>query len=242
MAFDRYALESQFVADLRPIFAAEFDRARRSPTRIPYGQFQQELVAVMQANLLTAFQAAGAALIVGHSLIVSQGAFDSIGRQWSHGFALELAAKTVDTSRRLADAAVDKIMRESSPADRQVKIELALAAIFMADSRLENLAVTEITRGLSQGENAVILIFPERDRDGDGESSDRLIPIWQCVEVAPGVPDARVCPVCRPFDGHTSEVWGGEFPDGPPAHPRCRCWRRWIRASEWARWGQRRPA
>lgn len=243
--FDRYALEAQFVADLRPIFARQFDRARQSPTHIPYGLFQQELVAVMQASLFTAFQSAGAALIVGHSLVISQGAFEAAGRQWAHAYALELSAQTVATSRRLADAAVDQIMRESSPAastERQVKIDLALAVIFMADQRLESLAITEITRGLSQGENAVILIFPDRDRDRDGEKSDRLIAIWQCVEIAPGVPDARVCQVCAPFDRHGVEVWGGEFPNGPPAHPRCRCRRRFVRASEWAREGARRAA
>jgi hypothetical protein len=230
--FDRFALETQFIADLRPIFAREFDRARHSPQVIPYGLFQQELVAVMAGNLFTAFQSAGAALIIGHSLIISQGAFEATGRQWAHGYALELAAKTVETSRFLAEPAVDRIMRESSPAEsaaRQVKIELTLAAIFMADSRLENIAITEVTRGLSAGENSVVLPFHERDRN------DRLIAIWQCVEDAPGVPAESVCEVCAPFDRHGIEVWGRLFPDGPPAHPRCRCRRRWMRASEWAR-------
>lgn len=35
--------------------------------------------------------------------------------------------------------------------------------------------------------------------------------------------DEKVCPICRPLDGTTQDVWGLKFPLGPPAHPRCRC-------------------
>jgi hypothetical protein len=31
------------------------------------------------------------------------------------------------------------------------------------------------------------------------------------------------CPICGPLDGTPESVWGAEFPDGPPAHVRCRC-------------------
>lgn len=241
---DRFALEKQFIADLRAIFTAQFNRAIRSPLAIHYGQFQQELAGVMARNLLTAFRSAGAALIIGHDLLVSQGAFDAIGRRWAIGYANELASKTAQNTRQLAQEAVYQVIAGANaarPGDRQARIELALAAIFLAESRLENIAATEVTRGISMGENAVILAFPGSDRNGQ-KSSDKLIPIWQCVEVAPGVPDASVCPVCAPFDREGPEVWSGEFPHGPPAHPRCRCYRRWVRASEWARSGRRRAA
>lgn len=35
--------------------------------------------------------------------------------------------------------------------------------------------------------------------------------------------DERVCAICRPLHGQGREVYGGRFPSGPPAHPRCRC-------------------
>lgn len=35
--------------------------------------------------------------------------------------------------------------------------------------------------------------------------------------------DERVCPVCVPLDGEPRRVWAETFPDGPPAHPLCRC-------------------
>ncbi len=35
--------------------------------------------------------------------------------------------------------------------------------------------------------------------------------------------DGRVCPICAPLDGTKRGVWAAKFPQGPPAHPRCRC-------------------
>ena len=35
--------------------------------------------------------------------------------------------------------------------------------------------------------------------------------------------DAKVCPICRPLHERKREVWEAQFPDGPPAHPNCRC-------------------
>ena len=36
--------------------------------------------------------------------------------------------------------------------------------------------------------------------------------------------DGRVCPICRPLDGQVDVDWEDQFPNGPPAHPNCRCW------------------
>ena len=35
--------------------------------------------------------------------------------------------------------------------------------------------------------------------------------------------DARVCPICQPLNGTTRSNWEAKFPEGPPAHERCRC-------------------
>lgn len=42
--------------------------------------------------------------------------------------------------------------------------------------------------------------------------------IWNTSE------DDKVCPICRPLNQKPSEEWAEEFPEGPPAHPNCRCW------------------
>ena len=31
------------------------------------------------------------------------------------------------------------------------------------------------------------------------------------------------CEICGPLEGAPESVWSGQFPSGPPAHPRCRC-------------------
>lgn len=75
-------------------------------------------------------------------------------------------------------------------------------------SRVENIAVTETTGAASAaGEIAV-------DATVGRSEEDR----WYTAE------DQRVCPICAPLNGRTRSNWSRFFPDGPPAHPRCRCW------------------
>lgn len=35
--------------------------------------------------------------------------------------------------------------------------------------------------------------------------------------------DDRVCPICRPLNKRPARDWDTLFPQGPPAHPNCRC-------------------
>lgn len=35
--------------------------------------------------------------------------------------------------------------------------------------------------------------------------------------------DELVCPICGPLNGKYESKWSDRFPDGPPAHPNCRC-------------------
>lgn len=233
MPIDRYQLEADFIADLRPVFEREYRRAILSPTAIPFSLFIQELAGAAFRTLKRAFMASGVALAIGHSILFSSNVFDTQANQWAGAQALAIANKTAQTSRDLSTAAVYEVMR-GSPANRDAKLALALAPIFMADSRIQNIAITETTRALSAGENAAVLYFPTSGERGERGEADRLVAIWQTRD------DQRVCSICWPFDGRGVEVWGRQFPDGPPAHPRCRCERRWITARQWAE--QRRAA
>lgn len=111
-------------------------------------------------------------------------------------------------------------------------------------TRAETIAITEITTAISAAENAArqdrAMDDPERrakeqpdgtpaDRPGVGPGDGRLKPppvivsdgtvaIWQTAE------DERVCPVCGPLHDARATRWATQFPNGPPAHPRCRCW------------------
>jgi len=75
-------------------------------------------------------------------------------------------------------------------------------------NRVENIAVTETTGAASAaGEIAVDATVGRNEEDR-----------WFTAE------DQRVCPICAPLNGKTRSNWSRFFPDGPPAHPRCRCW------------------
>ena len=41
--------------------------------------------------------------------------------------------------------------------------------------------------------------------------------------------DSRTCKVCKAMGGTYEEFWSKHFPDGPPAHPNCRCFLSSIR-------------
>jgi hypothetical protein len=75
--------------------------------------------------------------------------------------------------------------------------------------RAESIAVTEITRAYSQAEN----LSQQMLRDMGLET----VRIWNTAH------DEIVCPICWPLNQTKEDEWGTEYSDGPPAHPRCRC-------------------
>lgn len=99
-------------------------------------------------------------------------------------------------------------------------------------SRAETIAITEVTTAISAAENAArqesAADDPAERARGDFETpgtpvqppvivNDGTIAIWQTQE------DERVCPVCGPLHDRRADSWASQFPEGPPAHPRCRC-------------------
>lgn len=83
----------------------------------------------------------------------------------------------------------------------------------LGQERVERAAVTETTRANSRAERAAA-------EDFERQTGVRLIPIWV-------IEDNSACEICKAKNGLPSE-------EGPPAHPHCRCFERWILASDWA--------
>ena len=76
--------------------------------------------------------------------------------------------------------------------------------------RAQMIATTEITRAQSE---AAAMYKRELDKRGV-ETVER----WVTAE------DEHTClDICEPLDNTMRDVWGQQFPDGPPAHPNCRC-------------------
>lgn len=76
------------------------------------------------------------------------------------------------------------------------------------ESDAETYAVTNVTGAKSNGEH-------DAARDVESRIGTRLVPMWK---TEPGA-----CPICRPLEGKGPYAWRSRFPNGPPAHPNCRC-------------------
>lgn len=75
--------------------------------------------------------------------------------------------------------------------------------------RAEMIAVTEVTRAYEQGQSAAIDEYKLAGLEVDE--------YWQTNN------DELVCPICGPLN---ETKRGDDWQDPPPAHPRCRCWKR----------------
>jgi hypothetical protein len=75
--------------------------------------------------------------------------------------------------------------------------------------RADMIATTEVTRASVQGERAIA--------DEVAKEGIQMVEVWQTNN------DELVCPICGPRHGKVlGDGWTRA--DGPPAHPRCRCW------------------
>jgi hypothetical protein len=81
----------------------------------------------------------------------------------------------------------------------------------LGPKRAEGIAVTEITRAAAEGERSVV-----RELKKEGIE---MVEVWQTNndEIV------RQCPICWPRHGQ-KEGTNWDRSQGPPAHPRCRCW------------------
>ena len=120
-------------------------------------------------------------------------------------------------------------------AQSQAELSGGLDVVF-SDARAEGTAVTEITGAVSTAETQAAELYNRQLSIGAfgvaaigavGLASATLAPltaIWK-TEL-----DSKVCPICFPLEGEPKDSWEHDFPDGPPAHPRCRCTLDWIEA------------
>lgn len=113
-----------------------------------------------------------------------------------------------DTTRNLVKQVVDNARASGGITNEELIRQLTPA---FGRRRAEMIAVTEYTRSAS---NATTVY---RDYLSDfGIDTQR---VWNTE----GDEIVKKCPICYPLNGKTEEVWGERFPDGAPAHPRCRC-------------------
>lgn len=94
---------------------------------------------------------------------------------------------------------------------------LRTEADIMSKDRAETIVLTETARAMTVVENEVSKRLGIKEK------------IWRTSL------DERVCPICSELDGDKVPIDGlfqGEF-EGPPAHPRCRCYREDVPPPAW---------
>lgn len=123
-------------------------------------------------------------------------------KEWAGTMSLDLVKGITETSRVFTTDAIAKWIESGQSLDN---LSAALETMF-GPVRAEMIASTEVTRAYAEGNRAA----------------------WKASGVVDGqkwytARDELVCPTCGPLHGSTSPInddFGGQ---GPPAHPRCRC-------------------
>jgi HK97 family phage portal protein len=170
--------------------------------------FGRELDAVIQRSLVQqvaqrAMEAAEALGVDFDPALINEGAL-----AWARSYGYDLVRGLNETTRAGVSRAIEQFV--ANPGLTVDDIAAMLEPTF-GPVRAESIAVTEITRAYSQAEN----LSQQMLRDMGLET----VRIWNTArdEIA------QECPICWPLDQKTEDEWG-EYSDGPPAHPRCRCW------------------
>ena len=172
-----------------------------------YSRLQAGLQSDVQVELAQAVaeQALREAAIAGIDVDIV--AVNTAALEWAREYSYSLITGIMDTTRGLVAEVVARFVETPGMTIGDVT---ALLAPAFGEVRAKMIAVTELTRAYARGS----LIYQQLLQ----KYGLRMERVWQTSA------DERVCPICGPFNGESENEWGDEFPDGPPAHPRCRCW------------------
>lgn len=197
MPIDRTQREQKLAAAL----AAALLALRKSiESGVPnYYQFTADAGAALRDGLTATYLDAANDLMATHGEGISANV-DADASQYAASVAGSIAQAMADnTAAALGGVAI-------------VGGSLVGSHLFSAE-RAAATAITETTRAISQGQRAAAGLIALSTRS-------RLTVRWKTEG------DDAVCPICAPLDGKTENEpngYGREFPEGPPAHPYCRC-------------------
>ena len=144
--------------------------------------------------------------------LVNQAAVD-----WAAGYAFDLIKGINNTTMQALQRVLASYFEKPTTMGQ---LTARILELIGSPIRAEMIAVTEVTRATSEGEQA---IARELARQGI-----IMTPFWNTNR------DELVCPICEPRNNQ--EITDGMF---PPAHPRCRCWVNYELPKPGRRMGQR---
>lgn len=111
-----------------------------------------------------------------------------------------------DTTRAGLEQAITAY--RSTPGMTRADLIAQLRGVF-GDRRAELIAITSLTEASNQATRSY-----QQQLAAAGIQMER---VWRTGN------DERVCPVCGPLNGKPESAWVERFPNGAPAHVRCRC-------------------
>ena len=128
--------------------------------------------------------------------------------RWARTYSQELVQGLTNTTRNQISEAVSAFIQTPGMTigDIESLIEPAFGPV-----RAQIIAATETTRAYAMATNEVQALLQQET------------PTLETVQVWNTMQDELVCPICGPLEGAPKSVWEAEFPNGPPAHPNCRC-------------------
>jgi hypothetical protein len=133
--------------------------------------------------------------------VISQEALEHARR-----YTYDLVTGLDDTTRRLVREAMTTW--QGTPGMTRGDLVSLLEPAF-GEYRANMIAVTEVTRAYSAATNQYQRLAIDAGVD--------MRRVWLTTR------DQLVCPICGPLHGLPEEDWRIAHPDGPPAHPNCRC-------------------
>jgi len=126
---------------------------------------------------------------------------------WARTYAYDLVTGITETTKKVVGNATQQFVE--TPGMTRADLEKLLEPAF-GKARASLIGVTEVTRAYSAATQRYANLLEASGVMMEGT--------WHTNA------DALVCPICGPLNNKSEEEWRDEFPDGPPAHPGCRCW------------------
>jgi len=126
--------------------------------------------------------------------------------RWAREYTYDLVRGLTDTTRNLVQQATSTWFE--TPGMTLGDLTRLLDPAF-GPVRAEMIAVTEVTRADSAAVNQQQQLLAEQGIE--------MRRVWTTRH------DEVVCEICGPLNGLPEEDWKVMFPEGPPAHPNCRC-------------------
>lgn len=218
---NRDRLERQFSTRLGTLSKRHADQLARllgnppNVANVPDGfwaQVQREQEDEMQALMLLIFLASADQHATAADVDVTAGLvgrMESQGVAFSRSRANQVANGFIQHSRDMLGNAAQRWRDQIDAGNTitQAEVDADIDSIF-GNRRMDGIAVNETTQAqYAGGDNLIRATVGISQKDRWFTRSDR-----------------HVCSVCSPLHRTLRDVWERDFPQGPPAHPNCRCW------------------